>query len=121
MIKGLPLRTIEVISLVAASTTKCEHQCLRLGAGTDVGLEFSLEVELLDPMVESFLLMDAVHGRCLDLSLLVATPLACQHKQRDFPCLTPDISACRIWAISPIKSVHEEANNEAAKQQKRND
>ena len=57
-----------------------------------------MEVELLDRMVE-ILLMDAVHGLCLDLSLLVATPLACQHKQRDFPCLTPDISACREFGL----------------------
>ena len=42
------------------------HQGLRLCAGTQVSLEFRLEVELLDPTVGSFLLDDVVHGYCLD-------------------------------------------------------
>ena len=42
------------------------HQRLRLCAGTQVSLEFCLEVELLDPTVGSFLLDDVVHGYCLD-------------------------------------------------------
>ena len=42
------------------------HQRFRLCAGTQVGPEFSLEVELLDPTVGSFLLDDVVHGYCLD-------------------------------------------------------
>ena len=41
------------------------HQRFRLCAGTQVGPEFSLEVELLDPTVGSFLLNDVVHGYCL--------------------------------------------------------
>ncbi len=42
------------------------HQRFRLCAGTQVSLEFCLEVELLDPTVGSFLLDDVVHGYCLD-------------------------------------------------------
>ena len=42
------------------------HQRLRLCAGTQVSLEFCLEVELLDPTVGSFLLDDVVHGYYLD-------------------------------------------------------
>ena len=42
------------------------HQRLRLRAGTQVGPEFRLEVELFDPTVGSFLLDDVVHGYCLD-------------------------------------------------------
>ena len=42
------------------------HQRFRLCAGTQVGPEFSLEVELLDPTVGSFLLDDVVHGSYLD-------------------------------------------------------
>ena len=44
----------------------CAHQRLRLRAGTQVGPEFRLEVELFDPTVGSFLLDDVVHGYCLD-------------------------------------------------------
>ena len=42
------------------------HQRFRLCAGTQVSLEFRLEVELFDPTVGSFLLDDVVHGYCLD-------------------------------------------------------
>ena len=41
------------------------HQRFRLCAGTQVSLEFCLEVELLDPTVGSFLLNDVVHSYCL--------------------------------------------------------
>ncbi len=42
------------------------HQRLRLCTGTQVSSEFRLEVELLDPTIESFLLDYVVHGYCLD-------------------------------------------------------
>ena len=42
------------------------HQRLRLCASTQISSEFSLEVELLDPTVGSFLLDDVVHGYYLD-------------------------------------------------------
>ena len=42
------------------------HQRLRLCAGTQISLEFSLEIELFDPTVGSFLLDDVVHGSYLD-------------------------------------------------------
>ena len=42
------------------------HQRLRLCASTQISSEFSLEVELLDPTVGSFLLDDVVHGSYLD-------------------------------------------------------
>ena len=42
------------------------HQRLRLCAGTQISLEFSLEIELFDPTVGSFLFDDVVHGSYLD-------------------------------------------------------
>ena len=42
------------------------HQRLRLCASTQISSEFSLEVELLDPTVGSFLFDDVVHGYYLD-------------------------------------------------------
>ena len=42
------------------------HQRLRLCASTQISSEFSLEVELLDPTVGSFLLDDVVHDYYLD-------------------------------------------------------
>ena len=63
------------------------HQRFRLCAGTQVSLEFCLEVELLDPTVGSFLLDDVVHGSYLDPCSSNAFDAALQ--TTEFPLFRP--------------------------------